>query len=641
MSVNFTNRPSRFGDNWWRPTTAEYYVFLNTLKDDDPYLYDLAKQSTDLMGEQNKAEVELQLQNALNFLHKMIVNERVKENNFLFAHKDELGGLGEYDFTMDGMELIKKINYAIQGVDLTDSIVKLEKTRMAGLNTRATGQTINVPWSVSQAFQSYARTLINTITGQGNGNAGFGKRNADIAEIIMQHIDQDFIKNGKSITNIDSQTLFTSIFTLQLSALEILNGAPNYTFNDMMESPAFATMYDNLINAYTIAGQSQQKFVETMEQQFKDLGFTKGTDPTTKKIKADIAWLTKEGRANLEKTKDKDKIRKNFSNDLEQALKNMKDFALDVSITQKKGIGAEVISNAIQGALGTVVANGTYRKSYATGATGTATDTLSFEVDIRSNSAGEVDKIIKDMIQKDLKVKHEDFYRQNDSIRVKYEQLEKLLAQKRLEYSELDKCFILHSNVKDYATIGGKGAKTQSFKGGEWGVAPFMSYLRSLAELGFAPQDLDLIQFAILNTAPGAVLNKNKSPIESFISVFLALTLFSDGITMANEIAMGLTANQTTLNSLHLFYVNHLYVPASYVLETVYNEMTKEKRVTDKGVKAHIIGGIAEPKEVLDALTQDRVWGRTRWNEFRQAELETVKIRIQFLGDFFNIINSF
>ena len=641
MSVNFTNRPSRFGDNWWRPTTAEYYVFLNSLKEDDPYLYDLAKQSTDLMGEQNKAEVELQLQNALNFLHKMIVNERVKENNFLFAHKDEIGGLGEYDFTMDGMELIKKINYAIQGVDLTNSIVKLEKTRMSGLNTRAAGQTINVPWSVSQAFQSYARTLINTVTGQGNGNAGFGKRNADIAEIIMQHIDQDFIKNGKSITNVDSQTLFTSVFTLQLSALEILNGAPNYTFNDMMKSPAFANMYDNLINAYTIAGQSQQKFVETMEQQFNDLGFTKGSDSTTKKIKADIAWLTKEGRANLKKTEDKDKIRKNFSNDLEQALKNMKDFALNISITQKNGIGAEVISNAIQGALGTLTASGTYRKSYATGATKTVTDTLSFEIDIGSNSAEEVDKIIKNMIQKDLKVKHEDFYRQNDSIRVKYEQLEKLLTQKRLEYSELDKCFILHSNVKDYATIGGKGAKTQSFRGGEWGVAPFMSYLRSLAELGFAPQDLELIQFAILNTAPGAVLNKNKSPIESFISVFLALTLFSDGITMANEIAMGLTANQTTLNSLHLFYVNHLYVPASYVLETIYNEMTKEKQVTDKGVKAHIIGGIANPQDILNLLTQDQVWAKRRWNEFRQGELETVKIRIQFLGDFFNIINSF
>lgn len=637
MSVVFTNRPSRFGDNWWRPTTAEYYVFLNTLEEDDPYLYDLAKQSTDLMGKQNKAEVELQLQNALNFLHKMIVNERVKENNFLYAHKDEIGSLGDYDFTMDGKELIQKINYAIQGVDLTKAIVNLEKERMDGLNKRATGETVKAPWSVSQAFQSYAKTLLNTITGKGNDRAGFGKRNAEIGEIILQHIDQDFASKGASITNVDSQTLFTSVFTLQLSAIEVLNGTQNYTFQKMMDSPAFANMYKDLINAYTTCEKSKNIFIKKIKKQFDDLGFSESAkDPTSKKIQSEIAWLTQEGRAKLKK---QENPRKAFSQSLEEALTNMQDFAMQVKITPKKGIGAEVINEAIQGALGTIVKNGSYRQAYATGATLTVTDTMAFEVELTSNSAGEVDKMIQTMIEKDLKVKHEDFYRQNDSIRVHYEQLEQLLAKKRLEYSNLDKCFILHSNVKDYATIGGKGAKTQSFKGGEWNVAPFMSYLRSLAELGFAPQDLDLIEFAILNTAPGAVLNKDKSPIESFISVFLALTLFSDGITMANEVAMNLMANQTTLNTLHLFYVNHLYVPASYVLETIYNEMTKDKKASDKGVKAHLIGGIAKPQEILDSLTQDMVWGRTRWNEFRQNELETVKIRIQFLGDFFDIVN--
>lgn len=619
------------GSRWWRPATAGRYVYFNSLATYDEALYQVAHDKVNLMGEQNKEEIEQQIKEATDFLYQAMLNERAKENNFILFHKKELPLIDQSNYIQDGEKLLLEINKAILGVDNLRQIIDHEMTAKKQKDARAEAMARKVEKSdlpgytrsFTQKYQESALPLLNMLAGRGGT---MDAKNMKIYKLVVNAIYENV---GASITSMSNEALFTTVLNLGVSAKEAVKEMEEFGYGDFMKNREFASMIENLKKAYSNKKDFQkiQEYDKKRKQFFRDLGFTgyrfsdkEGVGVSDKESNAIETFLD----GVPQKMRDK--------------LSSMRDFSQRITILTKKGISEEVLTTEVFDALGSLL--GAKSSAYHIGKTGTTTDVL-VEVSADDERSSLINKALEEVLSQSLYAPHDMFIKQNLEIQKKYSEMRKQLDNSSKGLHDLQKSFVLHNNIKDYSSIGTEWGK--SFKGGSWTLAPFMTYLQSLSGLGFAPQDTRLIEFAIMNSVPKAVGREYKSSLEGYLSIFIAMTLFSDGITMAREIASGMLANSTSLNVLHLFRVNKLFVPASYVLEIIYNQLQKGlASVSDAGAKATITGGIRNPYSYLKKITEtdSPIIGKARWTHVRNEEIENLRIQVQFLGSFFNIINS-
>lgn len=618
------------GSRWWRPATVGRYVYFNSLANDDSSLYTVAKDKVNLMGEQNKEEMEQQIQNAIDFLYQAMLNERAKENNFLLAHKKELPLIDQSNYIQDGEKLMFEINKAILGVDNLRQIIDHEITAKKQKDARAEAMAKKVEKSdlpgyarsKTQKYQESALPLLNMLAGRGGAMSA---KNLKIYKMVVNAIYENV---GSSITTMSNESLYTTILNLGISAMEAVEGREEFGYGDFMKNREFSAMIENLKRVYNNKGDFQkiQDYDKKRRRFFRDLGFSFA--PTSK-----TAVSVSDKESNAINT-----FLDGVPQRMRDKLSSMKNFTERIYITTKKGISEEVLTAEIFDAIGSAM--GAKSTSYHTGKAGTTTDVL-VGIGVDDARSSLINQALEEIMRQSLYAPHDMFVRQNLEIQKQYSEMRKQLDNSSKGLHDLQKSFILHNNIKDYSSIGTEWGK--SFKGGSWTLAPFMTYLQSLSGLGFMPQDTRLIELAIINSVPQAVGREYKSPLEGYLSIFISMTLFSDGITMAREIASGMLANSTSLNVLHLFRVNKLFVPASYVLEIIYRQLQKGlASVSDAGAKATITGGIRSPYKYLDSITEtdNPIIGKARWTNVRNTEIESLRIQVQFLGSFFDIINS-
>ena len=116
------------------------------------------------------------------------------------------------------------------------------------------------------------------------------------------------------------------------------------------------------------------------------------------------------------------------------------------------------------------------------------------------------------------------------------------------------------------------------------------------------------------------------------------MMLFSDGLTMAMELSNNIEADTSSLNVLHLFNVNGIFVPASYLLQVVYDEMmAKSEQISQDGVKITINGGIPNPREEIRNYQELKA---PRWDRLLKEEKEAISFQITFLASFFDILDN-
>ena len=618
------------GSRWWRPASVGRYVYFNNLATYDEALYKVAHDKVNLMGKQNKGEVEQQIKEAMDFLYQAMLNERAKENNFILFHKKELPLIDQSNYIQDGEKLLLEINKAILGVDNLRQIVDHEMTAKKQKDARAEAMARKVEKSklpqytrsFTQKYQESALPLLNMLAGRG------GTMDAKNMKIYKMVVNAIYENVGANITSMSNEALFTTVLNLGVSAKEAVKEMEEFGYGDFMKSREFASIIENLKKAYDNKKDLQkiQEYDKKRKQFFRDLGFT-----TAQMGDQGVGVSERESNA-IETFLD------GVPQRMRDRLSSMKDFSQKITILTKKGISEEVLTTEVFDALGSLL--GAKSSAYHTGKTGTATDVL-VEVSVDNERSSLINEALEEVLSQSLYAPHDMFIKQNKKIQKKYSEMRKQLDNSSKGLHDLQKSFILHNNIKDYSSIGTEWGK--SFKGGSWTLAPFMTYLQSLSGLGFAPQDTRLIEFAIMNSVPQAVGREYKSSLEGYLSIFIAMTLFSDGITMAREIASGMLANSTSLNVLHLFRVNKLFVPASYVLEIIYNQLQKGlANISDAGAKATITGGIRNPYSYLGSIThtENPIIGKARWTHVRNEEIESLRIQVQLLGNFFDIINS-
>lgn len=207
------------------------------------------------------------------------------------------------------------------------------------------------------------------------------------------------------------------------------------------------------------------------------------------------------------------------------------------------------------------------------GGSGGKADVLSYsigEVEITETRQQKIDSSIQNIIENINTKTQSEFSKVNTEISKSYQALENSLEEISKELGELQQAFIIHNNVKDYYSTA--TSDFRGFSGGTYGGLSLLDSLSALSSAGFSMADIDWLRVCLVNTASESIGASNKSALERYFSLFATMLLFDDGATIAQEAAKNLSFS--SLNVLHLFPVNGIYVPASYVMKTVANSLS-------------------------------------------------------------------
>ena len=615
----------QIGGVWYPDSAKERYIFLKTLSQDNDTLYKSVISELDLVIGDNARDFQNNMLSALFFLKSAIKNEKRKENNFLrerFKNFPKLCPPKTKDF--DYYKLIRNINLAIQGVDRLQAMIKQEKKK----DVRSASYKKN-DLSFTQTANRQAETLLNYLTGRGKKPSN---KNKKIYDTVINEIYRRIKKTGKEMS---MESFFSTALTLSVSAMEILNDKfneddTNFTLTDMKKNPIFNQVYAEMDKAFSDMSEEAKdykNFIKECEKTFFFLGFKSEGD----EIK----------RSAIVKKEDFDE---KISKKAAQWLRDSKnrDCLLRIEVSHQRGKFAELFTGKeFDNIPNMPKVKNSIVKAFNTGASQTTTDVTvraTFDVDVNLGYEGieRVDKGLNEIMENMFKVGKQEQLNQQKNIFNEYQSIEEDLKKINEELGDIKKNFIIHNNVKDYKTI---GSRYEAFSGGtDWKLIPFMGLLTSLRDLGFIPGDLEFLQFAILNCLPGTVGTFNKNGVEKYLSAFAVMMLFSDGVTMAMELSNNIDADTSSLNVLHLFNVNGLFVPASYLLQVIYDEMTTRiNDITESGVKITIQGGIPNPREEIKNYPELKA---PRWNRLLKEEKETISFKISFLASFFDILDN-
>ena len=235
---------------------------------------------------------------------------------------------------------------------------------------------------------------------------------------------------------------------------------------------------------------------------------------------------------------------------------------------------------------------------------------------------------------------------------IKEEKLEKI---KKQFLNTLASSFYVSTTVKSYDTY----LNNMGFTGGSLGSSlnSQLTRLANLFSLSGLSIDADFkwLKSAIINCSPLTIAGEsNKELIENYLGSIAAFALFDEGgaegklITNYMKDMERFKNSQVNPNILHLYRVNGIYVPGSYVLRQVYNALTGTvmplidsiDNTMRAGATVEIINGVSEnmiPNRPIAHTSHPKT---SAWKIVgRQAE-KSSSIQILFLAGLFDIANS-
>lgn len=194
----------------------------------------------------------------------------------------------------------------------------------------------------------------------------------------------------------------------------------------------------------------------------------------------------------------------------------------------------------------------------------------------------------------------------------------------------------IHSTVKGYESA---GSYTFEKEGG-FGGAAFGSTLDSELKIidsmaqagGLDPLDIDNLFIAMINCGQLMIGEPLKHTIENYFSAFMGMLMFNDAQLFASDVKAWLQdkTELSTVQDLHLYQLNGIIVPSSYILQETYNAMSK-LQVMDaqyRGVRATLKTDNAKP------ITGD--WEGTSKRAIEKTKLE----RMHFLAGFIDLLED-
>ena len=229
----------------------------------------------------------------------------------------------------------------------------------------------------------------------------------------------------------------------------------------------------------------------------------------------------------------------------------------------------------------------------------------------------------------------ESYQNMNKKVREKKKKLEELLKL----LGKQDELFIFHESIKNYKSLETK-EHTGFLKGRKMAAEHYIEQLYSVqSNMDYTTLSLpsiDWLIFMVINLFDGCVASSKKDALQDYFSIFAGFLMFDDAIDMAEDARKRLEAEASQVKSIHLYRINNIYIPASYILQSLYQAMMSISNMIDKGISVSIF---QEQKKKKDKEEEFKPIEK-RWEETGKNTLSSTKVNITFLSAFLQLIEQ-
>ena len=223
----------------------------------------------------------------------------------------------------------------------------------------------------------------------------------------------------------------------------------------------------------------------------------------------------------------------------------------------------------------------------------------------------------------------------------------------------LENSFYVSTTVKTYNEY----QNNIGFLGGSLGTDLDMQLARItdiFEQAGFSTsikEDMEWLKFAILNSSPLSYFKNtsNQNIVENYLGSVAALALFDEGGAEATIVEnfkgdlLKSVDKTETADILHLYKVNGVYVPGSYVLQQIIKSISKEvlpkiseiPNIMTRGAGVTIINKASPSLIVNRPIKKHKTsYDPQAWLHTGENIKETISIQILFLAGLLDIVNG-
>jgi len=137
----------------------------------------------------------------------------------------------------------------------------------------------------------------------------------------------------------------------------------------------------------------------------------------------------------------------------------------------------------------------------------------------------------------------------------------------------------IHVTVKGYVSAGRDSFDFyQGFEGAAFGsnLNNQLDIISNMMEAGgITLDDKQWLQFAMINAGRNMIGHTYKTSIEDYFSLFVGFLMFNDAYIMVEDAKKYIeNAYDSNVSDLHLYELNGVFIPASYLLQKTWESMS-------------------------------------------------------------------
>ena len=156
--------------------------------------------------------------------------------------------------------------------------------------------------------------------------------------------------------------------------------------------------------------------------------------------------------------------------------------------------------------------------------------------------------------------------------------------------------------------------------------------------------DAEWLRFALLNSGLGLLGNFNRYSLENYFSLFAAYLMFDDAQLMVAD-ALAESAKEIgkkhSVQDIHLYIINGVYIPQSYILEELYKRMQEVRNGAILFDKRNLSEGTVRT-QIYGYNVGSKYPGNTKeaWERESEQAKSTIKIKMYYMMSFSSLVKQ-